>query len=580
MQMDTSPTEQRPIKQSFFGSLRRDAHWKCLILTVLICGCLGAIAWCRVAIITTVVVSYYGSRRSDKTITQSSPCEDGYIYIPVAFVIMLYLVYLVECWHSHTRIELHHKVDVGTVYEKISNMRNAIPILWWKALCYHYVRKTRHVTRYRNGDSFTTTQVYYERINSHTAGSAFNFSQCGIKDMSSIPFGLEDYPATKIKFSKGFSFASVDAECEFDEQRSRFFRENERRDDYMETREGMDLLNVNFKEYMITFADPNNLPWYVSHVIFWIASCLLMSWPLRVIIEFKTAYVHYHVHKVFGTNYVECEPPDPIAQLTRVNTMTSTDLEFTIQNNYALVPSYSEALLMASNGTYEVPDANGNVTSPIYGAKRSVTYGSLSSATKQDALQRLPSGPISPSLRRCHSYTIVNGGLVIQNDMQIDLRFPSRPRRKSRLLIGPWRRDDTSSNPISSPSSPQECMVAINTQTSTVRVLGLNRSPRTKSKSNPETSTVRSLNLERRTCAFPLRSPSAHSMGPSMVRSARSGLSEDSLPCYDDALSMDTPLFENENDSAFSSRLIRTESARQPSTSQRQQCRTIMETSL
>ena len=59
--------------------------------------------------------------------------------------------------------------------------------------------------------------------------------------------GLEDYPATKIRFSKGFSFASVESEIEFEDQRSQFFQEYEARDDYMEGREGMDVLNVHFK---------------------------------------------------------------------------------------------------------------------------------------------------------------------------------------------------------------------------------------------------------------------------------------------------------------------------------------------
>lgn len=30
-------------------------------------------------------------------------CDDGYIYIPVAFVLMMYVVYLVECWHCRLR---------------------------------------------------------------------------------------------------------------------------------------------------------------------------------------------------------------------------------------------------------------------------------------------------------------------------------------------------------------------------------------------------------------------------------------------------------------------------------------------
>ena len=350
--------QQQPVKQSFCRSLRRDTHWKCLILTLLILGCLTAIAWCRLTVVTRFITNYY-----DMPVTRTSrasPCEDGYVYIPVAFTVMLYLVYLVECWHCHTRIELQYKVDVNTVYERVQAKREALPIVWWKAICYHYVRRTRQVTRYRNGDAFTTTQVYYERINSHTASSAFNFSSCGLKDVSRKLVNLERYPATKIRFSKGFSFATIEAEHEFEDQRAQFFQDHERRDDYMETREGLDLLNVNFKEYMIAFADPDNLPWYVSHVVFWLASMALMSWPLRVLIEFKTAYVHYHVHKLFGTNYVDA--PCYTGQMTRVSTMGSSELEMTIRNNYNMVPSYSEALLM--DGRLPTSqDSNANLTS-------------------------------------------------------------------------------------------------------------------------------------------------------------------------------------------------------------------------
>ena len=424
------------------------------------------------ATITSFSIRYYGRSSSDSYVNKSSPCEDGYIYIPVAFVIMLYLVYLVECWHCHTRLELKHKVDVNTVYEKISKMREALPIIWWKALCYHYVRKTRHVTRYRNGDAFTSTQVYYERVNTHTAGSAFNFSQCGVKDLSSCLSGLENYSATKIRFSKGYSFVGIDAEYEFEEQRNRFFRENERRDDYIETREGMDLLNINFKEYMIAFADPDNLPWYVSHIVFWIASFLLMSWPLRVIIEFKTAYVHYHVHKLFGTNYVD-GGQSVSGEMTRANTMGSAELELIIQNNY-IVPSYSEALLMNCGRSIEFPDANGNVTSPKYGATRSVTFSSLSSMdADKEYFQRQRNGFQFNPFQRCNSYSIVNGGLVIRNDMQLSDNYANSgsPRRKNRRLFLLSRRGNGEVPSSSSPSSPSDGVVFLNQRTQVARML-------------------------------------------------------------------------------------------------------------
>ena len=75
------------------------------------------------------------------------------------------------------------------------------------------------------------------------------------------------------------------------------FQENERRDDYMEMREGLDLTNVNFREYVIAHGDTKEPPWYTRPVVFWIASVLLLSWPLRLIIEYNTAYVHYQVSK-------------------------------------------------------------------------------------------------------------------------------------------------------------------------------------------------------------------------------------------------------------------------------------------
>ena len=406
--------QQRPVKHCLCVSLKRDAHWKCLILTLLIYGCLTAIAWCRLAVITRVVVLEIDRiylRQSE--INTGSPCADGYIYIPIAFVILIYLVYLVECWHCHTRIELKHKVDVQTVYHKMRQMREAFPIVWWKAMCYHYVRRTRQVTRYRNGDAFTTTQVYYERVNSHTAGCAFNFTNCGVKDASKCITGLEDYPATKIRFTKSYSFANEDAFYEYEGQRNQFFQENERRDDYMETREGMDLLNVNFKEYMIAFKDPDNLPWYVSHVIFWIASCLMLSWPLRVIIEYKTAYIHYHVQKVFGTNYAEARQHGR-GNIPRDNTVASVDLEMNIRNNFTVVPSYSEALLMDANATstHTLRDANANVTSPVLGPTRSVTWNNLTTSSSTGHVSGFFTASNTPKMP--HSYTTANGELMTQ----------------------------------------------------------------------------------------------------------------------------------------------------------------------
>lgn len=35
--------------------------------------------------------------------------------------------------------------------------------------------------RYRNGDAITATQVFYERVNSHTSGNVYLYDQCGVR---------------------------------------------------------------------------------------------------------------------------------------------------------------------------------------------------------------------------------------------------------------------------------------------------------------------------------------------------------------------------------------------------------------
>uniref|UniRef100_A0A672K306 Transmembrane protein 151B-like n=1 Tax=Sinocyclocheilus grahami TaxID=75366 RepID=A0A672K306_SINGR len=110
----------------------------------------------------------------------------------------------------------------------------------------------------------------------------------------------------------------------------------------------MHLKNVDFREHILAFPDPARQPWYARCKVFWLASALLLSWPLRVVAEYRTAYVHYHVEKLFGDNG---NGPGPgtgssYRAISRVNTVDMTELEWHIRCNQQMVPSYSEALLM------------------------------------------------------------------------------------------------------------------------------------------------------------------------------------------------------------------------------------------
>ncbi|KAF1380525.1 hypothetical protein PFLUV_G00164750 [Perca fluviatilis] len=393
--------KQRPVQQSLGSSLCRESHWKCLLLTLLMYGCFATLAWCALCRVSVLSSSIPHGADGDATsaayyndiLHLESPCSSGYVYIPLAFLAMLYVVYLVECWHCFSKTAMLAHAEFQEVYERVQRLQQATPCIWWKAISYHYVRRTRQVTRYRNGDAYTTTQVYHERVNTHASSSEFDYARYGVKDVSKELLDLQLHPAVRLRFTKCFSFSSARAEAAYLTQRARFFGENEGLDDYMEAREGMHLKNVDFREHILAFPDPAHQPWFSRHRVFWLASAFLLSWPLRVVSEYRTAYVHYHVEKLFGEDEdggggggggggrgdgVEGGTENGIhpgiglngsyRAISRVNTVDMTELEWHIRCNQQMVPSYSEALLMdldMSVGT------NPTASTPISGATSS-----------------------------------------------------------------------------------------------------------------------------------------------------------------------------------------------------------------
>ncbi|XP_071796329.1 transmembrane protein 151B-like isoform X1 [Asterias amurensis] len=401
----TQVGKQRPIQRSLCATLRDEAHWKCLILSVLMYGSLTVVLWCE---LTTVEVVAYTYHNSPVTVLDS-PCEDGYMYIPVAFLVLLYLVYLLECWYSEIRIEIYYREDTRAVYDRVRRIRESFPVVWWRAISYHYNRHTRQVTRYRHGDTYTTTQEYYERINTHSAASAFDFSECGVKDVSKQLIDLEEFPMTRVSFSKNFMFLNEESEYDYLSQRARFFGENDGRDENMETREGLTLTDVEFTDDMISYACSNKLPWYFSMSVFWAMSFILLSWPFRILVSYKTAIVDYQIEKLFGTNYsggmlsMEHWNGDTM-HLTRVNTVGSNcSLESMIRGNRHVVPSYSEAILMdLSNGN---TPRSGQTPNGSLAESRARNVGGSDGFLANGNSSRITTGSRRSNTRRLFSFT-------------------------------------------------------------------------------------------------------------------------------------------------------------------------------
>ncbi|CAI2339317.1 unnamed protein product [Caenorhabditis sp. 36 PRJEB53466] len=348
--------EQQQQTRSNTRTKKRTGYGKCLVCSLLLVLCFFYASYCHVK-----HEAYSGSQ--PLLIYQHGPCAQGYNFVPIVFGLMLYIVYLMECWHSRTKIISMKKVRVEDALDYITALRTSPPIVWWKSVCYHYTRKTRQVTRYRNGDAVPATQVYYERMNSHQAGSMFIYDTCGFRDISKSITEVEKYHVTRIRLSRSFVFANMQAATEFEQQRSRFFNDNETKDDYMEVREGMDLAEVGFVDEILAFNRPTP-PWFLHPLVFWFFSLLVLSWPLRIYTEWRTAVLSFQVVKLFGTHYLSPNSVNYTGPLTRTSTMDTVELEALLRREqHFVVPSYSEVMLMQntianSNVRWKRPEAH------------------------------------------------------------------------------------------------------------------------------------------------------------------------------------------------------------------------------
>ena len=222
-------------------SVKQDLHIKCLALSSLTGACLTALCYCSFASLNRLLISMHAFSLS----RQSAQCDPAYVYIPAVFMLAFYLLYLFECYQCDTRwvyfpssinalfsihikmvcfplkiryMLTHHQND-HQIKSQINRLRNSQPIIWWKALNYHYLRRTRLITRYRNGEAFTSTQVYFQRVNSRITSTCYVYDTGGdlnrpnCVDISRKITDLDKYPLVKVKLSKG---AWIDFQHSFD----------------------------------------------------------------------------------------------------------------------------------------------------------------------------------------------------------------------------------------------------------------------------------------------------------------------------------------------------------------------------
>uniref|UniRef100_A0A183C1G8 Transmembrane protein n=1 Tax=Globodera pallida TaxID=36090 RepID=A0A183C1G8_GLOPA len=153
---ETAPTNNKTIRAHRLSVSRlmcNHFHWKCLITSLLISICVAHVAYCQLK-----GWQNDGNRTTSTHLSSSAHssasnlCSNGYIsVISVVLGATFYFIYLSECWHHYAQLGLLPRYSIGQVLELVETMRDAIPVVWWKSVCYHYVRRSRRVMRHKFG---------------------------------------------------------------------------------------------------------------------------------------------------------------------------------------------------------------------------------------------------------------------------------------------------------------------------------------------------------------------------------------------------------------------------------------------
>ena len=407
----------RPHYKSLFKSLRHDLQLTCLVLTVAIYSCsLAVIMWptsesegCRRVtsrnggterlpwtgrsfddkdssssssssrhvtrgIMTSVQVqkcqqiSGAGDVISTVTLTWCCSHLDDVITLTwCSLILVVYLVYVVECWFSPYRRHFSNVrrrvVDTQAAYDLVTSLRNSFPVVRWTAVSYHYIRSTVASVGSASTPLRRHHKSYRQRVVTHRDATMYHYATDDVLDCSAPLVDLEAFPVTWLRISCQFSFGSTAARRDFARQRDAFYRANATRDQRVDFRQTFSLLATSGGDIAwsrdTAVYNPDVRPWYTSVAVYWLASLLTLSWPLRVIIQWRTSTVDYTVHKVFDCRAVPHDNSDDVSMTSVENTTSSSNNRTVSSNsissdsgsvlddtNCCLVPSYSQAILM------------------------------------------------------------------------------------------------------------------------------------------------------------------------------------------------------------------------------------------
>ena len=369
-------------KPSFKQLLKNSFYYKCLFLSLVIHSSLFAVILCKISLRQSCLISSvststnFTSEQSfnasfiEKTLNLPPPifynhnkfklhqqklkqrrrlqkpkqqqkrisalCEDSSISIPLSLLTLVYLVYLVEGWHSRMRVALRKKLSVKSFSKQIHTASKAPPIVVWKCLAYHYDRKCDYVIgeQMRNNGRYGNVYHFYQRINTHSINRLYDYwssSPTCISEQDaptrhyeignlrekrsamlkncidlSDKDDLEECGVCKVEVVKGIQVVEGQTLMEFERQKKAFVEEASWLDELVDFEENLYFEGVDFFGASLKKHDQDTAcvfvsnRWFVSSWCYWLATVLLLSWPYRIFIECITYRLQLNIRKLIG----------------------------------------------------------------------------------------------------------------------------------------------------------------------------------------------------------------------------------------------------------------------------------------
>ena len=228
-------------------------------------------------------------------------------------IFISYLFMLIESCYSDEKEYITNIVPDISAIEFVNKMRDTDPKRVMLIECYHFETRTRTVTTTdAQGNTQTSLETYQEIVITHTESQDFpiEFTQ-DISDQHGLKF--DQYSVTRLKLTPEIQYGDTETEEKFEEMRAKMIAENEHRDTLIQFtfKDSID----GFKERICAYTDPNNQPFWMNAVYYWVATVFGLTWIYRAIFLRKTAKCEYIIKKVI---YFQT-PPDSKVRSGQMN---------------------------------------------------------------------------------------------------------------------------------------------------------------------------------------------------------------------------------------------------------------------